>query len=146
MSAERTRTRRRPWWLRKSRAGCGCAIVIAALAVVVLVSLVLPLSVLALGPDLGALLHDNLVLPVLRVESTLIDMPPTRRIGFFALWLGFTVVIGFGLAQILGRKSRRDSVPLVFLWSVLSVVTAFVLTSWLMYVVLSAIGYPPSLD
>ena len=118
----------------------------AALALVVLVSLVLPLSMLAFGPDLGALLYDSLILPMLTVESTLIDMPPTRRIGFFGLWLGFTLVIGFGLTRILGRRSRRDSVPLVFLWSVVSVVTACVLTSWLMYAVLSTVGYPPSLE
>jgi len=146
LSAERTRRHRGPTWLRKSRAGCGCAIVIAALALVVLVSLVLPLSVLAFGPDLGALLYDSVILPMIRVESTLIDMTPTRRIGFFGLWLGFTFAIGLGLTRVLGRRSRRDSVPLVFLWSVVSVVTASVLSSWLMHAVLSAIGYPPSVE
>ena len=128
---------------RKGRAGCGCVIVVVALVAGVALTVAVPLSVLAFGSQLAALAHRIFVLPVLQVEATLIALSPLPRIALFGVWLSLTLVTGYALAKVLGKRIRYDTVASVFLVSIASVIVAGWLTSWLMYALLGFLRLRP---
>lgn len=116
---------------------------LASWTIVVLVVIAVPLSfaatlVIAALPFVFIwLVYTGLIQPVLRTEQTLIVLNPAVRATLFAAWL-FMVAAG-SVALIRGWSALRgragfpgtDSVVLALISSVVSVLVAFGLSSWL---------------